>query len=348
MKIMKKIGIFDSGVDTPEEIILAAGFTPYRLFGDPEIEPDKANEHIPPTHCVWTRNLLELAIKGYPNDVVGIITTHGCDRTNREFDIWKECVDVDFMYFLNSPRKLDSAALKFFINDLNELIIQLEEHFNIKITKELLRENIIKMNIIRKLLREISTYRKQMILSGSEFHGIVKNVQVSNKNDAIDILKAKQEELRERQPFSKKNYKKILLTGSDLDDTEFIRYIESLGFQVIIDDLGVGTKYFWEDVNETGDPIEAIAKYHMSKPIHSTKFPSYKRFEVLRRLAADYKVDGVINIAQKFCEPVLYDHPYLKKKFKELEIPYLFVEVTYNRESYKQLSTRFSAFAEII
>ena len=65
-------------------------------------------------------------------------------------------------------------------------------------------------------------------------------------------------------------------------------------------------------------------------------------------LAENYKVDGVINIAQKFCEPVLFDHPYLSKKFKELEIPYLFVEVTYNRESYKQLSTRFSAFAEII
>ena len=38
---MKKIGIFDSGVETPEEIILAAGFIPYRLFGDPSIEPIK-------------------------------------------------------------------------------------------------------------------------------------------------------------------------------------------------------------------------------------------------------------------------------------------------------------------
>jgi len=348
MKNMKKIGIFDSGVDTPEEIILAAGFTPFRLFGNPEIETSKANEHIPPTHCLWTRNLLEQAIRGLDDEIVGIITTHGCDRTNREFDIWKECVDVDFMYFLNSPRKLDSVALRFFINDLNELIAQLEEHFNIKITKELLQENIKKMNIVRKLLREISNYRKQMILSGSEFHGIVKKVQVSNKDEAIEILETKKEELSGRQPFSKKNFKNILLTGSDLDDTEFIRFIESLGFQVIIDDLGVGTKYFWDDIDETGDPIEAIAKYHINKPIHATKFPSYNRFEVLSRLAKEYKIDGVINIAQKFCEPVLYDHPYLKKKFKELEIPYLFVEVTYNRESYKQLSTRFSAFAEII
>ena len=62
---MKKIGIFDSGVETPEEIILAAGLIPYRLFGDPSIEPYKANEHIPPTHCIWTRNLLEQAARFY-------------------------------------------------------------------------------------------------------------------------------------------------------------------------------------------------------------------------------------------------------------------------------------------
>jgi len=343
-----KLGIFDSNVDTPEEIIIAAGFTPYRLFGDPTIEPDKANEHIPSTHCVWTRNLLELAIKGLDKDIVGIITTHGCDRTNREFDIWRECIDLDFMYYLNSPRKRDEIALKFFINDINEFITQLEDHFKIKVTEDKLKEAIKKMNEIRQLLREISDYRKKMIITGSEFHGLVKSVQQLNKDEALELLKSKQENLKERQSFSKKDFKKILLTGSDLDDTELIRYIESLGFQIVIDDLGIGTKYFVNDVEEYGNPVEKIAKYHINKPIYSTKYPSYQRFEVLKKLATEYNVDGVINIAQKFCEPVLYDHPYLKKSFKELEIPYLFVEVTYNRESYKQLSTRFSAFAEII
>ena len=345
---MKKIGIFDSGVDTPEEIIMAAGFIPYRFFGDPTIEPDKANEHIPPTHCVWTRNLLELAITNLDKDIVGIIATHGCDRTNREFDIWRECLKLDFMYFLNSPRKRDNTALKFFINDINEFIIQLEDHFKIKITENNLKEAIKKTNEIRKLLREISEYRNKMIITGSEFHGLVKDVQKLNKDEALEILKTKLENLKERQPFSKKDYKRILLTGSDLDDTEFIRYIESLGFQVVIDDLGIGTKYFANEIEENGNPIESIAKYHLNKPIHATKFPSYQRFEVLKKLATEYNVDGVINIAQKFCEPVLYDHPYLRQKFKELEIPYMFTEVTYNREAYKQLSTRFSAFAEMI
>jgi benzoyl-CoA reductase/2-hydroxyglutaryl-CoA dehydratase subunit BcrC/BadD/HgdB len=252
------------------------------------------------------------------------------------------------MYFLNSPRKRDEIALKFFIDDMNELIMQLEEHFKVKITEDKLKDAIKKMNEIRKILRVISDYRKKMIITGSEFHGIVKSVQQLKKDKALDFLKSKQENLINRQPFSKKDFKKVLLTGSDLDDTEFIRFIESLGFQIVIDDLGIGTKYFTSDIEENGIPVEKIAKYHINKPIHSTKFPSYQRFDVLKRLASEYNVDGVINIAHKFCEPVLYDHPFLKQKFKELGIPYLFVEVTYSRESYKQLSTRFSAFAEMI
>jgi benzoyl-CoA reductase/2-hydroxyglutaryl-CoA dehydratase subunit BcrC/BadD/HgdB len=345
---MKKIGIFDSGVETPEEIIMAAGFTPYRLFGDPTLEPAKANEHIPPTHCLWSRNLLELALTRLDKDIVGIVGTHGCDRTNREFDIWMECVNLDFMFFLNSPRKRDAITLKFFIDDINEMIMQLDEKLHVKVTPEKIKDSIKKLNKLRYLLKQISEFRSKMVLKGSEFHALVKDAQQQDKDSTIKTLSSKLAELKNRKPILKNNIKKVLLTGSEIDDTEFIRFLENLGFHIVIDDLGVGTKYFWNTVNENMEPIEAIARYHLTKPINSVKFPSYERFDVLKKLATDYKVDGVINIANKFCEPVLYDHPYLNKKFKELEIPYLFVELTYNRESYKQLTTRFSAFAEII
>jgi len=54
-----RIAYFDADVVTPEEIFMAAGFTPMRLLGDPSIELDKVNEHVPPTHCVWAKNILE-------------------------------------------------------------------------------------------------------------------------------------------------------------------------------------------------------------------------------------------------------------------------------------------------
>jgi benzoyl-CoA reductase/2-hydroxyglutaryl-CoA dehydratase subunit BcrC/BadD/HgdB len=344
---MNKIAIFDSAIETPEEIILAANMTPIRLFGDPTMSIDKANEHVPPNHCIWAKNLLEQAMKGL-NEVRGLISSHGCDITNREFDIWLECVDLEFFYFLNVPLKRNETAIKFFVEDIKELINQMEEKFNVSITTAKISKAIKLMNQIRALLREISNYRTKMILKGSDFHALVKNVQQLDKNEALEMLKSKLEHLKTQNPLSDKKLKKVLLTGSVIDDTEFIKFLESLGFHIIIDDLCIGTKYFWHTVDENKDPILSLAEYHLSKPIYSTKFPSYKRFDIVKVLATKYNVDGVINIAQKFCEPILYDHPYFNKKFKELRIPYLFVEMEYNRESYKQLITRFEAFKEII
>ena len=344
---MNKIAIIDSGVCAPEEIIIAADLIPVRLLGNPTIEITNANEHIPPNHCVWARNILEQAIKGLNSDIKGILSIHGCDCTNREFDIWLECVDYDFMFFSNMPLKRDKAALKFFVNDIEELIKQLEEKFNVKITPEKIKDAIKLSNEVRRLLLEISEYRSKMILKGSEFHELVKMVQQRDKKEMITILKNKLKDLENKEPFSG-TMKRILLTGSVIDDVEFIKLLESIGLQVVIDDLCIGSRYFMNSIDESMDPIKAIANYHLNKPIYSTKIPSLERFDNLKELAEKYDVKGVINIAQKFCEPILYDHPYMNKKFKELEIPYLFVEVDYNRESYKQLSTRFEAFAEMI
>ncbi|MFX0000111.1 MAG: 2-hydroxyacyl-CoA dehydratase subunit D [Candidatus Hodarchaeota archaeon] len=345
---MAKLAYFDADVVTPEEIFMAAGFTPYRLLGDPIIEHDKVNEHVPPTHCVWAKNVLEQAMRGLNPDIKGVITSHSCDCTNREFDIWVETVDCDFLFYLNVPLKRDKIALNFFLNDLKEMISQIEDKFKIKIHSKEISDAIKLNNQIRKLLKKISEYRNKMILKGSEFHELVKLSQTKDKEKVLNILKEKLIELKNKGSFPEKKMKRILLTGSVIDDTDFLRFLEDKGFQVVTDDLCIGSRYFWNTIEEDKDPIEAIAEYHLSKPLYSTKMPSYERFEFLKFLAEKYEVDGVINIAMKFCEPMLYDHPYMNKKFKELEIPYLFIEMLYNREQYKQLSTRFEAFAEMI
>ncbi len=347
MKV-NKIGVIDAGVETPEEIILAADLIPVRIFGDPNLSNKIVNEHIPSNHCVWSRNILELGLRGLSHDIKGIITTHGCDCTNRQFDIWLTYIDIGFKFFLNSPLKTDKIALRFFINDMSELIQQLEDYFKVSISDEKIKNKIILMNKIRLLLKKISQYRKKMILKGSDFHTLVKLVQTIEKNKAIKILEQKLMKLEIQEPIENSNLKKILLTGSVIDDSEFIRFLEKFNFQIVIDDLCVGTRYFWITVNEKGNPLEALANYHLQKPIYSTKVPSHNRYYFIENLAKKYKVDGVINVAQKFCESILYDHPFMKKNFKELGIPYLFIEKEYNRESYQQLVTRFAAFSELL
>ncbi|MFX1236778.1 MAG: 2-hydroxyacyl-CoA dehydratase family protein [Promethearchaeota archaeon] len=344
-----KIGIFDSGVDTPEEIIMAAGMTPIRFFGNPTLNIKNANEHVPPNHCIWARNILEQAIKGVDKDVKGVVVTHGCDCTNREFDIWLECIDLDFMYFLNTPLKRDETAIKFFIEDIKEMISQIEDKFEVNINSSRIREAINLTNKIRIILKEISGYRAKRLIKGSEFHQLVKYAQMKEKQDILLLLEQRLASLKKAEPIIKKHKEKeILLTGSVIDDTNFIVYLENLGFHIVADDLCIGSRYFWDLIDETVDPVEALARYHLKKPIYSTKVPSIERFTLLKELALTYKVDGVINVAQKFCEPILFDHPVMSKKFKQIGIPYLFIELGYNRESYKQSTTRFEAFAEII
>ncbi|MBN1802069.1 MAG: 2-hydroxyacyl-CoA dehydratase [Candidatus Lokiarchaeota archaeon] len=342
-----KIGILDSGVETPEEIIMAAEMTPVRLLSNPLIELSKSNEHVPPNHCIWARNILEQALQAIDDDIKGIVVAHGCDCTNREFDIWLECVHLDFMYFLNAPLKRDEIALKFFIDDIKEMISQIEEKFDVSINSEKIRKAIILTNKIRRILKEMSEYRAKRVLKTSQFHAYVKKVQQQDKTEMLMFLEKELERVQhEKTPNSLQ--KPILLTGSVIDDTNFIVYLENLGFDIITDDLCIGTRYFWNLIDETCDPIEALARYHLEKPIYSTKSPSIERFTFLKYLAETYKVKGVINVAQKFCEPVLFDHPIMSTKFKELGIPYLFIELEYKQESYKQLSTRFEAFGEIL
>lgn len=345
---MKKIGIIDSCVETPEELILAADLMPQRLFGEPSLSPLKADEHIPATHCVWARNILEQGLQGLPEDVVGIISTHGCDCMNRQFDIWLDNVDMDFMYFLNSPLKHDEAAKKFFIRDMKELLAQLEKQFGVEITNENLWEKINLMNKIRNMLKEISEYRSKRQLKYSELHELIKHIQTIDKQDALNLLKERLDEIKSRDPFDADGLKNVLLTGSALDDTEFIKDLEETGFQIVIDDLCIGTHYFWEQTGESGDPLEELVKYHFKKPIYSAKVPSHQRYGFIETLIDRYEVNGVINIAEKFCESILYDHPFMKKQLKEKGIPYLFVEKEYNTEAFQQLKTRFDAFHEII
>ena len=345
---MKKIGIIDSCMETPEELILSSGLLPFRLFGDPSLSPLKANEHIPATHCVWARNILEQALQGLPEDIVGMVSTHGCDCMNRQFDIWLDNVDMDFMYFLNSPLKHNKAAKSFFVRDMRELIIQMEEQFDIEITDDSIQENINLMNEIRNLLKELSEYRTKRKIKYSELHTLIKKVQRIDKKEALNLINDKLEEVKSRESFEEDGMKNILLTGSALDDTEFIRNLEDVGFHIVIDDLCIGTHYFWEQIGEQSDPLKAIADYHFKKPIYSTKVPSHQRYKFIEHLIDEYQVKGVINIAEKFCESILYDHPFMKKNLKEKDVPYLFVEKEYNKEAFQQLKTRFDAFHEII
>ena len=108
---MEKIAYFDASHDCPEEIIMAAGFTPFKILGDVHISNDPADRYLQNYFCPAARSFLTEAL-AHSKEWAGIVVGHGCDATNRQFDVWKMHVETPFLYWFNSPMNQNAAAAK--------------------------------------------------------------------------------------------------------------------------------------------------------------------------------------------------------------------------------------------
>jgi benzoyl-CoA reductase subunit C len=125
-----------------------------------------------------------------------------------------------------------------------------------------------------------------------------------------------------------------MLIGSENDDIEYIKMIETLGDResvgctVVIEEHCTTTRYFWEEVKEsTEDPLQAIAeRYVYRTPCPSKDWPYRGRLDVILDFAKEYNVDGAIVIQQKFCDPHECDIPFVRKHLEKNGIPTYFLE----------------------
>ncbi|MHA1869357.1 MAG: 2-hydroxyacyl-CoA dehydratase, partial [Promethearchaeota archaeon] len=130
----KLIGYYDASFDLPEEIIMAAGFEPIKILGDVHKSTEPAEQYLFNTFCPIARSALTEALEN-PGKWAGIVFGHGCDVTNRHYDIWKVHVKTPFIYFVNTPLKLfGDSSRKFFRAELIAFKEALEKQYNVEIT----------------------------------------------------------------------------------------------------------------------------------------------------------------------------------------------------------------------
>jgi benzoyl-CoA reductase/2-hydroxyglutaryl-CoA dehydratase subunit BcrC/BadD/HgdB len=343
-------GYFDSGNFTPEEMIMAAGLVPKRMLGDPAITTTvEADKYLEPHICYFARNLLNQAITGNLKQLAGVLFTHGCDCTSRQYDIWKLHADVKDLYYLNIPLKRDHTALTLLTKELARFKSHLEKITGNAITDEKLQAAIDQCNETRSLLRELAGLCKSNppAMTGSELFRVIVDAQTLEKMEANDKIRAKIEEVKQRKPSGEKKTR-IMITGTSLDYPDFIELVESCGFDVVSVALAMGADYFAQDVENTGDPMKDIAKFLLAKPPNPTKHPPDPYLDFVFDLAKDCKVDGIVYQVLKFCEPYLYDSVYILNRLKEEGIPALFLEHEYTTQGLAALRTRIEAFKEII
>ncbi len=343
-------GYFDSGNFTPEELIIAAGLVPKRILGDSAITTTvEADKYLEPNLCYFARNLLNQAVTGKLKGLAGILFTHGCDCTSRQYDVWKAHADVKDVYYFNIPLKRDGTAHNFLTKELERFKAHLEKISGKPITTENIQAAIDLCNETRSLLRELAGFCKSNppLMTGSEFFRSLVDAQTLDKKVANEKIRAKIKEVKQRKPSGGKK-KRVMITGTAMDYPDFIELVESCGFDVVSVTLAMGADYYAQDVKKTGKPLADIAHHLLAKPPNPTKHPPDPFLDFVLDQAKDCKVDGIIYQALKFCEPYLYDSVYILNRLKEEGIPALFLEHEYTTQGLAALRTRIEAFKELI
>ena len=337
---------------TPEELIHAAGGVPFRLFGT-KGDILIADAHLQSYCCSLVRGGLEDALKGNLQFLSGTVFPHTCDSIQRLSDIWRLNAGFDFHIDVVLPVKLDTASARAYMVDvLKGFRSDLEAALHVSLSDDTLRQSIRLYNRLRRLLGKIYEVRSTDpdVLSAQDLYYVIKASMVADREEFCDLLTSLLDTLARKvsNPTANKG-KRIVLSGGICNHPDIYQALQESGAEVIWDDLCTGTRYFEGQIEETGDPLSAIADRYMSRVVCPAKHLSVTaRGESLVRTVQTQQAAGVIFLFLKFCDPHAFDYPYLKKFLDDAGIPSILLEVEEQLPSEAQLKTRFETFVDMI
>lgn len=353
----KGMGYLSAAV--PLEIISAAGFVPVRIKGDPGKAVSKADSRMEGLVCPFLRSAFDLTLDGRYDYVDGIVIPHTCDSVSRTYEVWKRNLHMPYFHFLNVPHLDGAPSMEFFKQILRTFIKSLEQFTGTKISEESLAAAVEAYNANRRAVRALYDLRKtdQPLISGVEMMKLLVAAKALPVEESTALVRKVADEVKGRKVSSTQKPLRVMLVGDQIDDTTLTEIIEKAGAQVVMDDLSVGSKLYFADMEATRDPVDGIAEYYLKKVSLPTFYRdsggSYEenlelRFGHLKRFVSEFSVDAVILLVYKNCDPYGFEVPATTSYVESLGTPLYYVEDDYSSSSLGRLKTRIEAFLETL
>ncbi len=342
------IGIFLP--DVPEELIDASGMLPFAV-----LEGKKSPSPIgiiPSFACSLITNTLDQAYLGELEFLDGMVIPHFCDSSRALFHIWERNFPKKFSDLIRLPKKLSSLGTKsYLIEELRRFKETLERSFGVNISNEKLWKSIGIYNENRRYLKTIQGLRTQNLhfMNNYDFYSLVKSSMLMPKKEHNEILKKVLANMETSLPHHDLQMPvKVFLSGILAEPIEIYQWMDEAGILVVDDDLAVGSRYFSYEIKGDGDALNALAESYFERIPNATVQGTVDRMGYILKHAREYDLKGVIFIQLKFCEPLIYDYPDLKKGLDREGIPNLLLETELQSLAVGQIKTRVQAFAEIL
>jgi predicted CoA-substrate-specific enzyme activase len=328
---------------TPRELILAADAVPVCACGGSHETAIAAERDLPSNLCPLIKSSYGFALeKANPifeiSDLVVAETT--CDGKKKMFE---RLQDFKPMHVLELPQKPDDeGGFLHWKREIVKLCQRLEKLTGNTITDDKLRTAIRLMNRERVLRRDIAR------LAGRGLTG-------REVLDAKSLISAIPEDLAAYEliidqarsmDFPHNGRPSVLLTGVPTPHgaEKVLDIIEAAGATVIVQETCTGLKPLLEDIAETGDPLEAIARkyFHLAC---SCMTPNTRRMETIDGLIKEFHPGGVVDLVWHACLTYDVESAMLKRHLDAKHgLPYLKIVTDYSPSDSQQLKLRIEAF----
>lgn len=343
----------------PVEIISAAGVIPLRLKGNVSEPITKADAHMETIVCPFVRNVYDAVLKGRYDYLDGIVMPHLCDSTSKTYDTWNYTLHLPYAHFINIPHVTDEPSLEFFQSVLRVFIKSLEGFTGTKITDGDLIQTTQAYNENRRLMRELYSLRKTNppLISGVEMMKVLVAAMSLPVDESSALVRSILDEVKQRQAPPAGKSLRIMIVADQIDNIAIPETIEMAGASLVMDDISIGSKIYWPDVDITSDPIRSIAERYLRKVKVATTYVSVgntyeenleARFGHIRQYIDQFKVDGVILLVYKYCDPYGFEVPAIKSFIESTGASVLYVEDEYSASTMGRIKTRIEAFLEMI
>lgn len=278
-----------------------------------------------------------------------VVGENTCDGKKK---MYEHLADFKQVYVLDLPNRQSEEGLRLWKNEIYRFKEELERRFGVEITEDKLRRAVQIRNRERQAL--IRFYETMKLdpppMTGLECYKVLNSSTYSFDREVSAVeVEALTGRIREQGSLPVRK-PRILVTGSPLVGVyqKILGILEENAYVVAFENCS-GAKPLYGLVDENAaDIYEELARFYLNIGC-SCMSPNPNRLDVLRRMAAEYRVDGVVEVVLQFCHTYAVETRGIRQLVnKELGLPYLAVETDYSATDTGQLSTRLNAFVEML
>lgn len=343
------------GCDVPDELVIAAGMMPVRLYADeyrPLVQADKYLEY---SFDPVMRAQFEKVVDGTYNDRIDYLAISNSTD-----------VIIRLYLYLREIKRLDPAApipplefidwlftRKMIHQSRNELTVRLfwrklEEWSGRTITDNDVQSAAAICNEDRAALRRISALRKadEVKVSGSEALVIIGSAFFMDRREHANLVNLVADDA---QSWPGIDAARIFMTGSAQESTELYELIEKVGGVVIGEDHDWGDRFFGRDCNTSYSPVRAIVDAYMMREFSSKKATVSQRVKALNDAVDSARAEGVLFYINAYEEAASWDFPSQKSSLESRGIATgSFVKMLFPLSENRDLEEKLGSFVESV